>query len=64
MNEEFGFLAWLARLLSNDKFLVSFYATVGAAITILLLQFVTMGVMDKRKKLYAVAAILDVCYRI
>ncbi len=64
MNEELGFLSWLAILLSNDKFLVPFYATVGAAITLLLLQFVNRRVMDKRKKLYAVAYILDVCYRI
>ncbi len=64
MNETLSFPSWLASLLSNDHFLVPFYATVGASITLLLLQFVTRWVTDKRKKLYAVAYILDVCHRV
>jgi len=64
MNEKLSFLSWLASLLSNDKFLVPFCATVGASITLLLLQFVTRWVMDGRKKVYAVAYTLDACHRI
>lgn len=41
-----------------------FFATVGAALTLLLLQFITRRVTDKRKKLYAAAYILNICYHI
>ena len=64
MKETFGFLSWLADILSNDNFLLPFYSTVGAAITLLLLQFVSRWVIEKRKKLYAAAYILDVCLRL
>lgn len=64
MNEKHSFLSSLISLISNDQFLLPFYATVGASITLLLLQFVTRWVTDKRKKLYAVAYILDVCHRV
>lgn len=64
MNETLSFLSWISDLLSNDDFLMPFYATVGASITLLLLQFVSRWVTDKRKKLYAAAYILDVCHRV
>ena len=55
---------WLFELLLNDKFIMPFSATVGAALTLLLLQYVTRRVGDKKKKLYAIFYILDICFRL
>lgn len=42
----------------------SFFATAGASLTILILQFANGYLKDKRKKIYSAAYMSDVCFRI
>lgn len=64
MNELPSSLSWLVSLFSDDRFVLPFFSTVGAAVTLLLLQFVSRLVADKKRKIYAAAYILDACCRI
>lgn len=55
-------------IFANDKFLVPFLsallATLGASLTILLIQFIWRYIKDKQKKIYAASYIADVCFRV
>jgi hypothetical protein len=58
------FVYWLSTLIADDRFLLPFYATMSAALTMLLLQAMNRHASDKKKKIYAVSYILDVCFRL
>ncbi len=64
MTDPAGSFRWLIGLAADERFLLPFYTTISAAITLLLLQHVARLVADRRKKLYAVAYILDACFRL
>ncbi|HHT9109072.1 MAG TPA: hypothetical protein ACFYD9_10545 [Candidatus Wunengus sp. YC64] len=53
---------------TDEKFSIPFlsalFATLGASLTILLLQFINRYVKDKKKKIYATSYIADVCFRV
>lgn len=54
--------------LTDEKFLIPFlsalFATLGASLTILLIQFINRHIKDKKKKIYASSYITDVCFRV
>ena len=58
------FAEWLERLFSNESFLLPFYSTVSAALVLMLLQYLHRLVRERKQKLYAVAYILDVAFRL
>lgn len=53
---------------TDEKFLIPFlsalFATLGASLTILLIQFSRRYIKDKKKKIYATSYISDVCFRV
>lgn len=53
---------------TDEKFLIPFLsalvATLGASLTILLIQFINRYAKDKKKKIYATSYIADVCFRV
>lgn len=61
MNESAGF--WLFGMFLTKDFLIPFYATVSAALVLLLLQFVSRKTVETRKKLYGASYILDASLR-
>ena len=50
--------------LKDEKFLFPFFSTLGATITVLLFQFIQRVVSEKKKKIFAISYIYDVCFRI
>jgi len=48
----------------NSKFLIPFLSTVGASLTIIILQFIHRIDSDRKKKLYTVAYMTDVSFRL
>lgn len=57
-------MSGLLEFLTNESFLLPFLSTVAASATILLIQFIHRFVSEKKKKLYAVSYITDVCFRV
>jgi len=53
---------------TDEKFLIPFlsalFATLGASLTILMIQFINRYIKDKKKKIYATSYIADVCFRV
>ena len=53
---------------TDEKFIIPFlsalFATLGASLTILLIQFINRYIKDKKKKIYATSYIADVCFRV
>ena len=54
----------ITNFLKDEKFLFPFFSTLGATITVLLFQFVQRFVLEKKKKIFALSYIYDVCFRI
>lgn len=52
----------------DEKFLIPFlsalFATLGASLTIIMIQFTNKYIKDKKKKIYATSYIADVCFRV
>jgi len=49
---------------SSESFLTPFLATLGASLTIIVLQFIQKDRKDKDKKMYAISYVAEVCYQI
>lgn len=47
---------------TDEKFLIPFLSTLGAALTIIILQFMHRYVTDKKKKIYATGYIMHDCF--
>jgi len=62
--EIIGAMEIVKNFLANDKFLYPFSSTLGATVTVLLFQFVQRFVSERKKKIFAISYIYDVCSRI
>jgi len=51
-------------IFASDRFLIPFLATLGASLTIIVLQFIQRDRQDTDKKMYAISYMMDVCSRI
>jgi len=55
-------------IFTDEKFIIPFlsalFATLGASITILMIQFISRYIKDRKKKIYATSYIADVCFRV
>lgn len=51
-------------ILTDDKFIIPFLATLGASLTIILMQFIARYVKESKQKVYAVSYICDVSMRV
>jgi hypothetical protein len=47
---------------ADEKFLIPFLSTLGAALTVITLQFIHRYVNDKKKKIYAIGYIMHDCF--
>ncbi len=54
----------LIDFLLNEKFLIPFLSTLGASVTVLLVQYFQIIRKEKQKKLYAIAYMTDVAQRL
>lgn len=60
----FGVTSNIKAFLQNEKFLFPFFSTLGATLTVLTFQFVQRSVSEKKKKIFAISYMYDVCYLI
>jgi hypothetical protein len=47
---------------TGDKFLIPFLSTLGAALTVIILQFIHRYINDRKKKIYAIGYIMHDCF--
>ncbi|MCF8054090.1 MAG: hypothetical protein K9K75_02580 [Deltaproteobacteria bacterium] len=64
LTEWFGLSSSIKAFFQNEKFLFPFFSTLGATLTVLIFQFVSRYVSEKKKKIFAISYMYDVSLRV